>query len=285
MSRSRVDQITRLLTGLAAILCGGTVLLIGWFLCAGAWPALSGESLVRLFTDSRWQPGSARDPQHGILPMLTASLFVTVLAVAFSAPLGIFGAIWQRFYAPAVLARWHRRLLELLAGVPSVVFGFWGLTVLVPAINRIAPPGQSLLAAAVVLALMILPTIALTTSSALGSLPASQIQAAAALGIGRARLVVCLALPAARGGIGGGILLAAARAVGETLAVVMVCGNVAQFPGSLFDPVRPVTSTIALEMGYASANHKALLFAAALILVLCVGALIGGLAFRRKRSL
>ena len=115
-------------------------------------------------------------------------------------------------------------------------------------------------------------------------MPESQILAAAGLGLGRARTIFSIALPAAKSGIGGGILLAVARAIGETMAVVMVCGNIAEFPSSLFDPVRPVTSTIALEMGYASADHKALLYTAGLILVLAVAALVGWLAFRGSKN-
>ena len=130
---------------------------------------------------------------------------------------------------------------------------------------------------------MILPTVALTAQSALGAVPENQLLAAAGLGLGRARTVFAVALPAARGGIAGGVLLAVARAVGETMAVVMVCGNIAQYPSSIFDPVRPITSTIALEMGYATASHKALLYAAGLLLVLATAALVGWLAFRQKQ--
>jgi phosphate transport system permease protein len=172
--------------------------------------------------------------------------------------------------------------MELLAGMPAVVLGFWGLMVVVPAISRLEPPGQSLLAAALVLALMILPIIALTSQAALSAVPLSHLQAAAGLGIGRAGMIWNIALPAAKGGIGSGVLLALARAIGETLVVVMLCGNIAQIPGSVFDPIRPVTSTIALEMGYATASHKALLYAGGLILVLVIGLLVGGLSFRRK---
>jgi len=130
--------------------------------------------------------------------------------------------------------------------------------------------------------LMLLPIVALTSQAALQSVPGEQLQAAAGLGIGRARTVWCIAIPAARGGIGSGILLALARAIGETLVVVMVCGNIAQIPDSIFDPVRPITSTIALEMGYATASHKALLYAAGLVLVILIGLLVGWLSFRRS---
>jgi len=257
------------------------VLLIVWFLVAGALPALRDGFLPRLLFDENWQPGSARSPQYALLPMLAASILVSALAILLAAPLGIAGAVFHRFYLPERLGIWNQRLLELLTGVPSVVFGFWGLTVLVPWINRLHPPGQSLLTAGIVLALMILPTIALTSQSALRSVPENQLLAAAGLGMGRVATVLKIALPSAWSGIAGGVLLAVARAVRETMAVVMVCGNIAKLPVSLFDPVRPVTATIALEMGYASSSHKALLYLAGLILVLLTAALTGWLAFRK----
>lgn len=284
MFRSRNDRLLRLALGVLALLSGSVVLLIVWFLAAGAMPALRDGLLPRLLFDEHWQPGSVRDPQFALLPMLAASVLVTVLATLLAAPLGIAGAVFHRFYLPESLALWNRRMLELLAGVPSVVFGFWGLSVLVPWINRFHPPGQSLLAAGIVLALMILPTIALTSQSALCSVPENQLLAAAGLGMGRVATVWWIALPAASPGIGSGVLLAIGRAVGETMAVVMVCGNIARFPTSLFDPVRPVTATIALEISYASSTHKALLYLAGLVLVFLTASLTVWLAFRKNNA-
>jgi len=283
MSRS-LDRVTGGVLGLLALVSGGMVLLIAWHLLAGAWPAIEAGRLGAFFTDAKWQPGSQRDPQFGLVTMLVGSLLVTLLAVALALPVGLASAIFHRFYAPAGLERWNRRMMELLIGVPAVVFGFWGLMVVVPAIVRIAPgsSGQSLLAGGVVLGLMILPIVALTSLAALQAVPAAQLQAAAGLGLGRARTIWAVALPAARGGIASGVLLALARAVGETMAVVLVCGNVAQIPGSLLDPIRPVTATLALEMGYATASHRALLFCAALVLVLCTALLVGWISFRRN---
>ncbi len=285
LSRS-IDRLTQGVLGLLALVSGGMVLMIVWYLLANAWPAISEGRLVHFFTDRLWQPGSQRDPQFGVVTMLAGSFLVTLLAVALALPLGVAGAIFHRFYAPPALERWNRRVLELLIGVPSVVFGFWGLLVVVPLIVRFAPDssGQSLLAGGIVLALMILPIITLTSQAALQAVPAAQLQAAAGLGLGRARTIWSIALPAAKGGIGAGILLSLARAIGETMAVVLVCGNIPQIPKSLLDGIRPVTSTIALEMGYATASHKALLFCAGLLLVLFTAVLVGGLSFRRQET-
>lgn len=281
-----VDRVTGGVLALFALVSGGTVLLLLWNLFAGAWPAIEAERLGAFFTDAKWQPGSQRDPQFGMVTMLAGSALVTLLAVALALPVGLASAIFHRFYAPPLLERWNRRIMELLIGVPSVIFGFWGLMVVVPAILRIAPgtPGQSLLAGGVVLALMILPLIALTSQAALQAVPSSLLQAAAGLGLGRARTIVSVALPAARGGITTGVFLGLARALGETMAVVLVCGNIPQIPGSLFDPIRPITSTIALEMGYATASHKALLFCAGLVLMLCTALLVGWISFRKNAA-
>lgn len=283
MSPSLRDRILRLSLGATAILSGSVILAVIVFLFREALPALTSGKLSHFFTDLKWQPGSERDPQFGLTPMLLASFLVTVLATIIAIPIGVGGAIFQQFYAPASLGKFHDRLLELLAGVPSVIFGFWGLTVLVPVINHWQPPGQSLLAAGLVLALMILPTVGLTARSAIRSLEPGLLQGAAALGMGRPATILRIIIPAARQGIGAGCLLAIARALGETLAVVMVCGNIAQIPHSLFDPVRPITSTIALEMGYASSDHRALLYAAGLILVILTGTLVASQAFRKSR--
>lgn len=285
LSRS-IDRVTRGVLGLLALVAGGMVLLIVWYLFTNAWPAIQAGRLGNFFTDEKWQPGSRRDPQFGVVSMLAGSFLVTVLAVALALPVGVFSAIFHRFYAPPALERWNRRMLELLIGVPSVVFGFWGLMVVVPFLNRLAPEtsGQSLLAGAAVLAFMILPVVALTSQAALQAVPEGLLMAAAGLGMGRARTIWSVALPAARGGVASGVLLALARAVGETMAVVLVCGNIPQIPKSLFDPIRPVTATIALEMGYATASHKALLFCAGLLLVLFTALLVGWIAFRRGAS-
>ncbi len=281
MSLSPGDRILKLSLGTAALLSGSVVLAVIAFLFREAWPALTSGKLSHFLTDLKWQPGSSRDPQFGLAPMILASVLVTLLATAIAIPLGVGGAVFQQFYAPAALGKIYDRLLELLAGVPSVIFGFWGLSVLVPVINRWHPPGQSLLAAGLVLALMILPTVGLTARSAIRSLDPSLLHGATALGIGRPSMILSVMIPAAREGIGAGCLLAIARAVGETLAVVMVCGNIAQIPHSLFDPVRPITSTIALEMGYASSDHRALLYASGLILVLMTATLVGMQSFRK----
>ena len=187
------------------------------------------------------------------------------------------------FYAPSHLATLYKRLIELLAGIPSVVFGFWGLTTLVPLINQWHPPGASLLAAILVLTLMVLPLITLTAYTALAAVPDELIHNAAALGLSRWGMISGVALPAASAGITAGIILAAARALGETMAVLMVAGNVVQYPETVFDPIRALAANIALEMAYAMGDHRAVLFVSGLLLLLLVMVLSSIAGFLEKQ--
>jgi len=243
------------------------LLLVLAFLLLEAWPVLSGGGWGRFLSGEGWYPLEGR---FGVLPMVWATLAVALGTIILAAPLGLAGAIFERFFAPAPIAKAYRMVLALLAGIPSVVYGLWGLTVLVPLIALWHPPGAGLFTAIVILTLMILPTVALTSASALQGVPASLLHGAAALGMNRKGVVIGVVVPAARSGIISGLLLAVARALGETMAVLMVAGNVVQYPTGLFDPVRVLTANIALEMGYATGDHRAGLFASGLMLTVMV---------------
>lgn len=206
--------------------------------------------------------------------MLAGTLLVAGGALLLAVPLGVLSAVFARHYAPAPLGGLYRRILALMAGIPSVVYGFWGLVVVVPLIVRLQPPGSSLLAGILVLSLMLLPMIALTTHAALAEVPSIHLRTAAALGLSRWGTVRSVLLPAARTGIVTGVILAVGRAVGETMAVLMVTGNVVQVPNSLFDPVRVLTANIALEMAYALDDHRAALFVTGLLLLAMVALLV-----------
>jgi len=206
--------------------------------------------------------------------MLWGTLFVTAGSVLIAAPLGIGSAIFCHYYAPPMIAALYRRLIELLAGIPSVVYGFWGLVVLVPLIGRLHPPGTSLLAGIAILTLMILPTIALTADASFSKVPPEYLQGAAALGLSPWVTIRGVAIPAAQSGLLTGLILGTGRAIGETMAVLMVCGNVVQTPKSLFDPVRTLTANIALEMAYAMGNHRSALFVSGLLLMAIIVILV-----------
>ncbi len=272
MSLSADAVLTWTLRG-AAVVTGAIVLAIATFLAFESWPALASVGTARFFTDPSWHP-AGEDGTFHLVPMIWGTLWATFGAVLVATPLGLLSAIFCRFYAPAAVARVFRRLIELLAGIPSVVYGFWGLVVLVPWIRRLEPPGPSLLAGVAILAIMVLPTVALTTDAALAAVPRSHLQAAAALGLSRWTMLHGVALPAARSGILTGVLLQTARALGETMAVLMVCGNIVRTPASVFDPVRTLTANIALEMAYAVGDHRSALFVSGLLLLALVTALV-----------
>ena len=255
---------------IGAMLAALIMLFILLFLLLESWPVFRHIALMRFFTDEAWHP---LEDQYNLLPMVTGTLYASSGALLLAIPLGIASALFMIFYATPRMAVLYRRLIELLAGIPSVVFGFWGLTTLVPLINQWHPPGASLLASILILTLMILPTLALTSYAALVAVPKDYLQAAVALGLSRWGMIYGVALPAARKGIVAGILLAAGRAIGETMAVLMVAGNVVQHADSLFAPIRTLTANIALEMAYAMGDHRAVLFVSGLLLLLLVIAL------------
>lgn len=264
MFRSRTDQPLISVLAIAAVIAATILLLILLFLLRESWPVLQKIGIVRFFTDDGWHP---LEGLYGLAPMLWATLAAGIGAALLATPLGLASALFARFYAPRWLALPFQRMVALLAGIPSVVFGFWGLTALVPFIAAFEPPGASLLAGILILTLMILPTIALTADAALAAVPEHYSRGSAALGLSRATTILGVLLPAAKAGITGGILLAAARALGETMAVLMVAGNVVQTPASLFDPIRTLTANIALEMAYATGDHRASLFVSGLMLM------------------
>ncbi len=268
-------------TRAAAIAAGSLFVLVASFIAVEAGGAFLDPGIGRFLRDTRWLPTAG---EYGVWPLLIGSGLIAGGAVAVGAPLGIATALFGRFYAPPRLRWIHRRLVELLAGIPSVVYGLWGLVVLVPLVARWGGSGQGLLTATAVLALMILPTVALTADAALAAVPERHLEGAAALGLGRWAIARRVALPGARFGIATGVVLATGRAVGETMAVLMVAGNVVQVPKSLLDPVRTLTANIALEMSYATTGHRAALFATGLLLMGVVAMLLGLLAWVGKRT-
>ncbi len=269
--RSRTDRLlVWILRGLTAI-AGAIVVLIVVFLVLEALPVLRRVGLARFFTDPAWHPAEGF---YNVLPMLWGTLFAMLGSVLIATPLGILSAVFCHYYAPEWVAGLYRRLIELLAGIPSVVYGFWGLVVLVPLIGRLHPPGPSLLAGILILTIMILPTIALMADASLAKVPPEYLRGAAALGLGRWSTVRRVVFPAARSGLFTGVILETGRAIGETMAILMVCGNVVQTPKSVFDPIRTLTANIALEMAYALGDHRAALFVSGLVLMAMIVALV-----------
>ena len=285
MFRSQTDAGLLWMLRATALAAGMIVVLIALFVALESVPALSDLGLRRFFSDRSWHPaGGATAGQYNLTPMLVGTVAASIGAVLVATPLGVASALFGRFFAPSPVATAYRRLMGVLSGIPSVVYGFWGLVTLAPLIRAWHPPGQSLLAAVLILAIMILPTIALLSESALRAVPESYLRGATALGLSRWAKIRGVALPAARSGIFTAVLLATGRAVGETMAVLMVAGNVVQVPQGLFDSIRTITANIALELGYAAEFHRSSLFVSGLALLCLIVAIVGFANWIGRRS-
>ena len=251
------------------------VALICIFLFANGVPAIREIGFVKFITGELWRPNNNL---FGIFPMIIGSLYVTAGAIVFGVPIGILTSVFMAMYCPKKIYRPLKAATELLAGIPSVVYGFFGLVVLVPMVREFgrtlkqmgivekAGDGKGLLTTSIILGMMILPTIIGTTESAIRAVPTHYYEGALALGASHERSVFFATLPAAKSGILAGVILGVGRAIGETMAVIMVAGNQARMPKGLFEGVRTMTANIVLEMGYATDLHREALIATAVVL-------------------
>lgn len=257
MSRRRADRLLVATLWASGAIAGLLLAAIVLFTVAEALPVVSAVGVLPFLTDASWHPLSGK---FGMMPMIAATVVASILAVLVATPVGLALAIVEQFYLGPRAAAMLRRTVEVLSGLPSVVVGLWGLAVLVPLLAQWQPPGTSLIAATIVLALMLVPTIALFASIAFERVDQNLRRAAAAIALGRSALVLEVSMPLAARGIAAGVVLALARAVGETMMVLMVAGNVPGWPTHLFAPVRTLTANMALEMAYADGLHRSALF-------------------------
>ena len=240
------------------------VVLICVFLFANGIPAIGKIGVFKFLLGTKWKPGN---DIYGILPMILGSLYVTAGAIIIGVPIGLLTAVFLAKFCPKGLYRILKPATELMAGVPSVVYGFFGLVVFVPLVQNIfGVAGNTMLTASVLLGIMILPTIIGVSESAIRAVPDSYYEGSLALGASHERSVFFATLPAARSGILAGVVLGIGRAIGETMAVVMVAGNKARMPQGLLDGVRTMTANIVMEMGYATDLHREALIATAVVL-------------------
>ena len=240
------------------------VVLICVFLFANGIPAISEIGVGKVLGGTSWKPSN---DIYGIFPMIIGSLYVTAGAMLIGVPIGILTAVFMARFCPKGIYKVAKPAIELLAGIPSVVYGFFGLMVIVPLIRKLfGGSGTSMLAASVVLGIMILPTIIGVSESAIRAVPESYYEGSLGLGASHERSVFFAVLPAAKSGILAAIILGLGRAVGETMAVVMVAGNQAIIPEKLTQGVRTMTANIVLEMGYATDLHREALIATAVVL-------------------
>lgn len=260
-----------------------SVATIGWFVFHEGLPAFQEAGISQLILGKNWLPPAL----FGIAPMIVASLISTLGAVIIGVPIAILTAVFLAEVAPQWLANIVRPAVELLAGIPSVVYGFFGLVIIVPMIESLfnIAAGNTLLAGIVVLAIMILPTVITISETSLRALPSTYKEAALALGASHIYSVFKVLIPAARSGIYTGISLGIARAIGETMAIIMVMGNAPAMPGSLLEPARTLTANIAMEMSYATGIHSSALYATGIVLLLFIVLLNASLLYlNHKRA-
>ena len=240
------------------------VVLICVYLFASGVPAIGEIGVTDFLFGTKWKPSSG---YYGIFPMIIGSILVTGIAVVIGVPIGMLCAVFMSHYCPKKLYRFVKPAINLLAGIPSIVYGFFGLVVIVPIMKELfGGSGKSLLTAGILLGIMILPTVIKTTESSLNAVPKSYYEGALALGATHERSVFFASLPAAKSGILAAIILGVGRAIGETMAVIMVAGNQARMPKSITSGIRTLTSNIVMEMGYAGGLHREALIATGVVL-------------------
>lgn len=246
------------------------LLIIGFVFYKGLTPFISkGYSFIDFLTGTSWVPSA---DQYGILPMIVASILSTIGALLIGAPIGILTAAFIAEVAPKKIANLISSGVDLLAGIPSVLYGLFGLAVIVPTIQDVfnLPKGQSLFAVIIVLSIMMLPTIIAVSKTAIKAVPDAYREGSLALGASKIETIFKVVLPAAKSGILAAVVLGTGRALGETMAVILVAGNSPVLPNSLMDSVRPLTTNIALEMGYAFGTHQEMLFATGVVLFIFI---------------
>ena len=244
------------------------VAMICFFLFANGLPTIGKIGVSDFLLGQKWRPNN---DIYGILPMIMGSLYVTLGACITGVPIGILTAIFMARFCPVSIYKYLKPAVELLAGIPSVIYGFFGLVVMVPFIrDNFGGTGSSMLTASLLLGMMILPTLISVAEAALRAVPDSYYEGALALGAGHVRSVFFTVVPAAKSGIMAAIILGVGRAIGETMAVIMVAGNQARMPQGLLEGVRTMTTNIVIEMGYAADLHRDALIATAVVLFIFI---------------
>ena len=275
----RIPQSLFFIMALSAL---SALALITVFIFVEGVPLIAKVGFFNFIFGMKWAPSLG---QYGIFPMIVGTVVVTLGAIILGVPIALCCSIFLAEFAPKRLSNLVRPAIQLLAGIPSVVFGFWGLIFIVPAIrNYLGGPGLSILAGSIILAIMILPTIISISEVSLLSLSPLLKEGAFALGATHWQTIRSVLVPAAKSGILASIILGVGRAVGETMAVIMVLGNAVALPTSILDPARTLTTNIGIEMGYASGDHQKALFATGIVLLVIIMILnsIAQYAIRRK---
>ena len=253
------------------LLAAGTsvlaVVLICFFLFANGIPAIGKIGVFKFLLGTEWRPNN---DIYGILPMIMGSIYVTAGAIVIGVPIGLLTSVYMAKFCPKKIYPFFRSAINLMAGVPSIVYGFFGLVVIVPLLRNLFGGGNSMLAASILLGIMILPTIVGVTETSIRSVPESYYEGSLALGATHERSVYSVIFPAAKSGILAGVVLGIGRAIGETMAVIMVAGNQPRMPKGILEGVRTMTANIVMEMGYAAGLHREALIATGVVLFIFI---------------
>lgn len=265
MTKEKVLEKFLLFVALSSI---SILALIAFFIFIEGIPLMWKKGVFTFLLGERWYPSRG---DFGILPMIVGSFWVTIGALIIGVPFGLACAIFLSELTPAVVGMIFRPAIQLLAAIPSVIYGFWGLIVIVPVIREnLGGPGLSVLAGSLVLGIMILPTIISISEDSLRALPRSYKEGALSLGATHWQTIWRVLIPAAKSGIVASIILGMGRAIGETMAMIMILGNAVQMPESILSSARTLTTNIGIEMGYATGDHRQALFATGVILFLII---------------
>lgn len=259
--REKVMEIVFLLTASVSIIA---VFLICYYLFAEGIPAINEIGWKEFLFGTVWRPGSN---EFGIFPMIVGSVYVTLGAIIIGVPIGLLMAVFMAMFCPKSLHKILKPVVDLLAGIPSIIYGFFGLMVIVPFVREnFGGQGFSIFTASLILGVMILPTIISVSEAAIRAVPKPYYEGALALGATSEISAFKVVLPAAKSGVMAAVVLGVGRAIGETMAVQMIVGNQAWIPDSIFKGVRTLTTNIVLEMGYATDLHRGALIATGVVL-------------------
>ncbi len=276
--RETVMKYVFLISALISVL---SIILIFYFIFSGGLPFILRQGVWEFLTGTNWRP-TASQPEFGILPMIVGSLIVTGGAILIGVPIGVLTAVYMVFYCPKAYYRYAKSAINLMAAIPSIVYGFFALQIFVPFFRLMGRSGMNMVTASLLLGIMILPTIIGLSESAIRNVPKSYYQGAIGLGTTHEGAILTVVVPAAKNGILSAVILGIGRAIGETMAVILVAGNQPRIPTELNQGVRTLTTNIVMEMAYATGQHREALIATAVVLFVFI--LIINLFFTRVKN-
>ena len=276
--RETVMKYVFLISALISVL---SIILIFYFIFSGGLPFILRQGVWEFLTGTNWRP-TASQPEFGILPMIVGSLIVTGGAILIGVPIGVLTAVYMVFDCPKAYYRYAKSAINLMAAIPSIVYGFFALQIFVPFFRIMGRSGMNMVTASLLLGIMILPTIIGLSESAIRNVPKSYYQGAIGLGTTHERAILTVVVPAAKNGILSAVILGIGRAIGETMAVILVAGNQPRIPTELNQGVRTLTTNIVMEMAYATGQHREALIATAVVLFVFI--LIINLFFTRVKN-